>query len=140
VRTTSQDPDLNLLLVRFHLESGARRDGALALRVRDLDPRRGTMWLREKFGSEREQPRLAVPGAGVDRIVSVSGGWADVGCHGHGGAGSFVGVGRDHRPPRSICTQLISPVKRLVWRYRARAHDPGRPGLTAQTRREEHHR
>jgi integrase/recombinase XerC len=47
---------LDLLLVRFHLESGARREGALNLRVRDLDDRRATAWLREKFGAEREQP------------------------------------------------------------------------------------
>jgi integrase len=56
VRTTSQDPDLDLLLIRFHLESGARREGALNLRQRDLDGRRSTVWLREKFGIEREQP------------------------------------------------------------------------------------
>jgi integrase/recombinase XerC len=56
VRTTSQDPALDLLLIRFHLESGARREGALNLRVRDLDSRRSTVWLREKFGLEREQP------------------------------------------------------------------------------------
>lgn len=56
VRATSQDPDLDLLLVRFHLESGARREGALNLRVRDLDGRRSSVWLREKFGIEREQP------------------------------------------------------------------------------------
>jgi integrase/recombinase XerC len=56
IRTTSTDPDLDLLLVRFHLESGARREGALNLRVRDLDDRRATAWLREKFGAEREQP------------------------------------------------------------------------------------
>jgi integrase len=56
VRTTSNDPDLDLLLVRFHLESGARRQGALNLRRRDLDTRRATVWLREKGGSEREQP------------------------------------------------------------------------------------
>jgi integrase len=56
IRTTSRDPDLDLLLVRFHLESGARRDGALNLRRRDLDDRRATAWLREKFGDEREQP------------------------------------------------------------------------------------
>jgi integrase len=55
VRTTSDDPDLDLLLVRFHLESGARRQGALNLRLRDIDPKRATVWLREK-GSEREQP------------------------------------------------------------------------------------
>ena len=56
VRTTSQDPDLDLLLVRFHLESGARREGALNLRLRDLDRARSTVWLREKFGIKREQP------------------------------------------------------------------------------------
>jgi integrase len=44
------------LLIRFHLESGARREGALNLRLRDLDGRRSTVWLREKFGIEREQP------------------------------------------------------------------------------------
>ncbi|MGI8515830.1 MAG: tyrosine-type recombinase/integrase [Acidimicrobiia bacterium] len=56
VRTTSQDPDLDLLLMRFHLESGARREGGLNLRLRDLDRRRSTVWLREKFGVQREQP------------------------------------------------------------------------------------
>jgi integrase/recombinase XerC len=56
VRTTSRDPDLDLLLVRFHLESGARREGALNVRLRDLDARRSTTWLREKFRKEREQP------------------------------------------------------------------------------------
>lgn len=56
VRNTSRDPDLDLLLVRFHLESGARREGALNLRLGDLDERRATVWLREKFGLEREQP------------------------------------------------------------------------------------
>jgi integrase/recombinase XerC len=45
-----------LLLIRFHLESGARRDGALNLCVRDIDEHRATVWLREKFGDEREQP------------------------------------------------------------------------------------
>jgi site-specific recombinase XerD len=56
VRTTSNDPDLDLLVVRFHLESGARREGALTLRRRDLDTQRATTWLREKGGAEREQP------------------------------------------------------------------------------------
>lgn len=56
VRTTSRDPDLDLLVMRFHLESGARREGALNLRRRDLDPKRATVWLREKGDSEREQP------------------------------------------------------------------------------------
>lgn len=56
VRTTSNDPDLDVLMVRFHLESGARREGALNLRRRDLDSDRATVWLREKGDSEREQP------------------------------------------------------------------------------------
>jgi integrase len=56
VRTTSRDPDLDLLVIRFHLESGARREGAVNLRRRDLDRKRATVWLREKGDSEREQP------------------------------------------------------------------------------------
>lgn len=56
MRTTSNDPDLDLLIVRFHLETGARREGALNLRRRDLDPERATVWLREKGDSDREQP------------------------------------------------------------------------------------
>jgi hypothetical protein len=72
VRTTSQDPDLDLLLVRFHLESGARREGALNLRLGDLDRRRSTALLREKFGLEREQPvppslMVALEGPGPGR-------------------------------------------------------------------------
>jgi hypothetical protein len=44
IRVTSNDPDLDLLLVRFHLESGARRQDALnvRLRLRDIDPQRTT--------------------------------------------------------------------------------------------------
>lgn len=56
IRATSNDADLDLLLVRFRLESGARRDGALNLRLGDVDDHRSTVWLREKFGAEREQP------------------------------------------------------------------------------------
>ena len=56
VRTTSNDPELDLLLIRFHLETGARREGALNLRYRDLDPERATVRLREKGDNEREQP------------------------------------------------------------------------------------
>jgi integrase/recombinase XerC len=53
---TAKDPELDLLLIRFHLETGARRMGAINLRVKDLDRHRQTIWLREKFGAEREQP------------------------------------------------------------------------------------
>jgi len=56
VCSTSRDPGLDILLVRFHLESGARRQGALGLRLSDLDAHRSTVWLREKGDSDREQP------------------------------------------------------------------------------------
>lgn len=56
IRATRRDPDLDLLLVRFHLETGARVQGALNLRQRDIDPVRSTVWLREKHDSVREQP------------------------------------------------------------------------------------
>ncbi|MCX2948952.1 hypothetical protein [Lentzea sp. NEAU-D7] len=36
--TTGNDPELDLVLLRFHTETAARRDGALALRSCDLDP------------------------------------------------------------------------------------------------------
>jgi len=81
VRTTSQDPDLDLLLVRFHLESGARREGALNLRLGDLDRRRSTALLREKFGLEREQPvppSLVVALEGHARNRGATGGQAAV--------------------------------------------------------------
>ena len=56
IRATRRDPDLDLLLVRFHLETGARVQGALNLRHRDIDTTRATVWLREKNDSTREQP------------------------------------------------------------------------------------
>jgi len=56
VRAISADPDLDLLLIRFHLETGARRQGALNLRRRDIDLDRATVWLREKNDTQREQP------------------------------------------------------------------------------------
>lgn len=56
---TSNDPGLDLLLLRFHLETGARREGALNLRLGGIDHSRQTVWLLEKFGAEREQPTSA---------------------------------------------------------------------------------
>jgi len=56
IRATRRDPDLDLLLVRFHLETGARVQGALNLGQRDIDPARSTVWLHEKQDSVREQP------------------------------------------------------------------------------------
>lgn len=54
--TTGDDPILDGLLLRFHLETGARRGGALALRLRDLDRGRQCVRLREKNDTERWQP------------------------------------------------------------------------------------
>jgi integrase len=54
--TTGNDPALDALLFRFHLETGARRGGALALRVRDLNRKRQTVLLREKGETERWAP------------------------------------------------------------------------------------
>lgn len=70
VTATTKDPELELLLLRFHLESGARRMGAINLRVRDIDPARQTVWLREKFGAEREQP---VSGTLIEAVSSLAG-------------------------------------------------------------------
>jgi len=50
------DPVLDTLLLRFHLETGARRGGALSLRLGDLDPGRQCLRLREKNYGERWQP------------------------------------------------------------------------------------
>ncbi len=38
------------------VETGARRQGALNLRVRDIDTHRATVWLRKRNDTEREQP------------------------------------------------------------------------------------
>jgi hypothetical protein len=68
VRTTSNDPDL--LVLRFHLESGARREGALNLRHRDLDAKR--VWLREKEGrcpARSPRPRGTVGGEGEAAVL-----------------------------------------------------------------------
>jgi integrase len=56
--TTSggNDPKLDALLLRFHLETGARRGGALAMRVIDVDRRRLLVRLREKGDTIRWQP------------------------------------------------------------------------------------
>jgi integrase/recombinase XerC len=55
--TGGNDPALDSLLTRFFVESGARREGVLALRLRDIDPERCTVLLREKFDKNgTEQP------------------------------------------------------------------------------------
>lgn len=50
------DPHLDLLLVRFHLETGARRGGALALTLADLDQVNQCVQLHEKGGTSVWQP------------------------------------------------------------------------------------
>ncbi len=54
--TGGDDPVLDTLLLRFHLETGARRGGALALRRRDLNVERQCIRLREKNEKQRWQP------------------------------------------------------------------------------------
>lgn len=73
VTATTCDPDLDLLLVRFHLESGARRQGAINLTIGGIDPDRQTVWLREKFGAEREQPISATLLAAVVDLAASRG-------------------------------------------------------------------
>lgn len=53
---TGNDPKLDSLLLRFHIETAARRGGALALRLRDLDPMQCLVQLREKGNVHRWQP------------------------------------------------------------------------------------
>lgn len=54
--TTGNDPDLDSLLLRLHLETACRRSGALALRPHDLDTTQCLLYLREKDGTDRWQP------------------------------------------------------------------------------------
>jgi integrase/recombinase XerC len=56
VATTGNDPVLDTLLVRLHLETACRRGGALALRPRDLDVEQCLVQLREKGETVRWQP------------------------------------------------------------------------------------
>jgi len=67
VAATTRDPGLDLLLLRFHLWSGARREGAVSVTLADLDKGRCSVWLHEKFGKSREQP---VPPSLIDEIAA----------------------------------------------------------------------
>ncbi|MGH3156616.1 MAG: tyrosine-type recombinase/integrase [Streptosporangiaceae bacterium] len=53
---TGNDPALDTLLLRFHVETACRRGGALALLPQDLDPQQCLVQLREKGGTVRWQP------------------------------------------------------------------------------------
>jgi integrase len=50
------DPHLDVLLLRFHLETGARRAGALGLAMKDVNVNRQTVTILEKGMVKREQP------------------------------------------------------------------------------------
>lgn len=54
--TTGNDPALDSLLLRLHIETVCRRGGALALRPQDLDPEQFLIFLREKGETVRWQP------------------------------------------------------------------------------------
>ena len=54
--STGNDPELDLVLLRFHTETAARRGGALALRPCDLDADQCLVRLLEKGGTVRWQP------------------------------------------------------------------------------------
>ncbi|MFC3965629.1 tyrosine-type recombinase/integrase [Nocardia jiangsuensis] len=54
--STGDDPELDILIVRLHLETACRRGGALRLEVDDLDDRHCQVCLREKGGTMRWQP------------------------------------------------------------------------------------
>jgi integrase/recombinase XerC len=54
--TTGNDPALDTLLLRLHVETACRRGGALALRPADLDPGQCLILLRENGETQRWQP------------------------------------------------------------------------------------
>jgi integrase len=54
--TTGDDPALDALILRLHIETACRRGGALALRPIDLDPDQYLITLREKGDTTRSQP------------------------------------------------------------------------------------
>ncbi|MGY4684401.1 tyrosine-type recombinase/integrase [Micromonospora aurantiaca (nom. illeg.)] len=54
--TTGNDPELDALILRLHLETACRRGGGLALRRTDLDTEQCMVQLREKGETVRWQP------------------------------------------------------------------------------------
>ncbi|WP_051161775.1 tyrosine-type recombinase/integrase [Nocardia brevicatena] len=54
--TTGNDPELDSLILRLHIETACRRSGALGLRPHDLDTTQCLIYLREKDGTDRWQP------------------------------------------------------------------------------------
>jgi site-specific recombinase XerD len=56
VGSSGQDPLLDLLLIDFHRDTAARRCGAIALRIQDIDRQRESVLLRERGCHQRETP------------------------------------------------------------------------------------
>jgi len=54
--STGDDPELDLMIIRFILITGARQEGVLNLRFGGLDPDECTVRLDEKFGKVTNQP------------------------------------------------------------------------------------
>jgi integrase/recombinase XerC len=54
--TGGRDPELDALIVRFHIETACRRGGLLAVRPMDLDAQQCLVMLREKGNTFRRQP------------------------------------------------------------------------------------
>ncbi len=54
--TTGNDPELDALIVRLHIETACRRGGILRLDTTDLEPEQCLILLREKGGTMRWQP------------------------------------------------------------------------------------
>ncbi len=54
--STGNDPELDSLILRLHIETACRIAGALALRLEDLDPIQCLVQLHEKGGTTRWQP------------------------------------------------------------------------------------
>jgi integrase len=65
--TTSDDPELDTLILRLHTETACRRGGALALRPQDLDREQCLILLREKGETVRWQPVSPTLMAGLVR-------------------------------------------------------------------------
>lgn len=54
--TTGDDPELDILLLKTGRILAARREGLINMRLCDLDRRRRSIWLNEKYGKTREMP------------------------------------------------------------------------------------
>ncbi|HEY3383066.1 MAG TPA: site-specific integrase [Vicinamibacterales bacterium] len=54
--STGDDPELDEMIVRFLVVTGARQEGLLKLRLEDIDESECTVRLREKFDTDIDQP------------------------------------------------------------------------------------